>query len=31
MQNFDYVAAFAQANVGDVSPRTNGPICIEAG
>jgi len=29
-EEFEYVGAFAQANVGDVSPRTNGPICIES-
>ncbi|XP_077973898.1 putative neutral ceramidase C isoform X2 [Styela clava] len=27
----DYVAAFAQANLGDVSPNTKGPICIDTG
>lgn len=27
----DFVAAFAQANLGDVSPNTKGPICIDSG
>nr|CAB3223336.1 putative neutral ceramidase C [Phallusia mammillata] len=26
-----FVGVFAQANLGDVSPRTNGPICIDSG
>nr|XP_002121814.1 putative neutral ceramidase C isoform X1 [Ciona intestinalis] len=26
-----FVAAFAQANLGDVSPRTKGPICFDTG
>lgn len=26
-----FVAAFAQANEGDVSPNTNGPVCIDTG
>lgn len=27
----NFVAAFAQANLGDVSPNTAGPICIDSG
>lgn len=27
----DFVAAFAQANLGDVSPNTAGPKCIDTG
>uniref|UniRef100_H2YR12 Neutral ceramidase n=1 Tax=Ciona savignyi TaxID=51511 RepID=H2YR12_CIOSA len=27
----EFVAAFAQANLGDVSPRTNGPVCVDTG
>ncbi|KAK7111468.1 neutral ceramidase B-like [Littorina saxatilis] len=27
----DYVAAFAQSNLGDVSPNTKGPHCIDSG
>ena len=26
-----FVAAFAQANEGDVSPNTNGPHCLDTG
>jgi neutral ceramidase len=27
----DFVAAFAQSNVGDTSPNTAGPICLDTG
>ncbi|XP_076825359.1 putative neutral ceramidase C [Clavelina lepadiformis] len=29
--NESFVAAFASANLGDVSPRTKGPICVDTG
>ena len=27
----DFVAAFASTNLGDISPNTNGPVCIDTG